>query len=421
MPFDVRRTRWVFRALFFTMMMSVGLMLPFFILHLKSEVGFDDRQIGMVSAISGLTVVLFHQLWGYVGDVLASKRLLVAFNCFAAALAGLWLGSTHTLPSTLAAMFVFSFFFSSQFQLLHGLVLGLEGGDVRFGGLRAWASFGYVVTNLVVGWYCGRVGSYSVIFPVMAAVNLVAMALVLAAPEGKRFEVREDEARRPRFLDVQAHFLRRGDVRLFLFVAFLHNAAHGLSYTLQAVLLKELGAGPGFTGAVYSFAAALEIPVFGAATLLLRRFGAVPMLVFASVVQAARWMVVWGAPNKETVFAAAAAHCVTFGVFYAASVAYINGHAGPRYRASGQTLLAMVYAGMAGVASNLLGGLAVSGGPLAPMVRGFATGWLGLPDRGDLRNMYVACAAVSTMAAIAGLMLWRMEAGTGDEVALGKA
>jgi MFS family permease len=169
-----------------------------------------------------------------------------------------------------------------------------------------------------------------------------------------------------------------------------------------------MGADKGIVGMSYSLAALMELPFFFAANRILRRFGELRVIAFAAVVQAIRWMLVWNATGPGEVVLISSLHGITFGCFYVSAVSYMNRHAGPQYKASAQTLVALAYFGVAQLAGNFLGGMVAGDGWVARVVAGMVT-FIGLADRGPLRNLYIFSAALALLAAVFAMLLLRHE------------
>ena len=197
--------------------------------------------------------------------------------------------------------------------------------------------------------------------------------------------------------------MRQPSVVLFLLMTFFYQAGHSLSYSLQALLMAGLGADNRMIAASYSLAALLEIPVFFAANRLIRRFGETRLMAVAALVQTVRWILVWAASAAGQIVLISAMHAVTFGVFFACAVSYMNTLAGRYYKASAQTLFALVYFGLASFTGNLAGGQVMHGGILASAVSN-AVRATGLPDRGDLPNLYLFSALLAAVAFLLALV-----------------
>jgi PPP family 3-phenylpropionic acid transporter len=317
-----------------------------------------------------------------------------------------FIGNLRSLPAIIAAVFLFNSISTPILQLLHGFLFMHQDSERWFGTLRAYGSLGFVVMNLAVGIVADRFtgGQMGFIFPLYATVSLGAAAWMALLPEKV-----VPQGKRPTFFQVQKFFLGRREVAFFLVVVVFYQAAHSLSYAFQSVLMVGMGADMRLVAFSYSLAALLELPVFFAANRLITRFGEVRLIVFAAAVQAVRWLLVWGAGDPTQIILISTLHSVTFGVFYAASISYMNKHAGLHLKASAQTLFALVYFGVASMTGNLVGGQVTRGGVLEGAMTAFVTGWLHLPDRGSLGNLYILSSMVAVAACLLGLVLLRWE------------
>jgi PPP family 3-phenylpropionic acid transporter len=302
-------------------------------------------------------------------------------------------------------MFLFQVINTPILQLLHGFLFMHEDSDRRFGQLRAYGSLGFVVVNILMGLFADRVmgGRLEFIFPAFGIVTMAGAGLLALLPDRHP----PQGLRRPTFLEVQRHFLSQWQVSVFLVFVLLYQAGHSFSYTLQSVLMREMGADNTVIASSYSLAAIVELPVFFAANRLIRRFGELRLLAFAAATQAVRWVLVWQADSPGEVVLISLMHAVTFGIFYVCSVTYMNRHAGPHYKASAQALLALAYFGVAQLAGNILGGRVAGGGWLSSCVTQ-AAGAFGLPDRGSLRSLYLFSSGLAAAACVVALALhWR--------------
>lgn len=395
-----------FRVMFFLAQMSVGIQFPFFVLYLKREVGLSDSVVSVFTALSGLAIVLFQQPWGYVADILLPKKLVILANLLMSGCLFCALAHFSALPVLLGVYFIFQVFSTPIIQLLHGLLFVHHGSEKWFGTFRAYASLGFVVANLATGIIADRItsGRLTFIFPFYLLGNILTAAWLLTIPE------RKVEARRASgFWEVQRFFFSQRSMRWFLATACIYQLAHSLSYSLQSVLMVELGADMRLVSSSYSLAALLELPIFFSASGLIARYGAVRLMAFCAAVQAIRWLLVWQAPTAVSIVFISSLHCITFGLFYAAAISYANDHAPPALKASAQTLFALVYFGVASLMGNLTGSLIVTGGPFAQrmsqLVGLFAPAGFATP----IRNLYIFSSFCALLACVTGMKLAQVE------------
>lgn len=386
--------------------MPSGIILPYYFLFLRDEAGLDARQISYLTGISGLTIILFQQFWGYMGDVVVPKKYLIVFNSLVSSFCFFLISRQHSFWIIAVLAFAQQAASTPLQQLFHGYLFMHEGSERHFGRLRAWGSLGFIAANTGIAFVADRItgGKLGFIFPFFVIVTMSFCLLFLPMPDR-----RTEHAVRPTFLQVQGFFLGRPQVALFLAVVFFYQAAHGLSYTFQSFLMREMGADMRVVSLSYSLAAFLELPVFFALNRLIGRWGETRLILFAAFVQALRWLLIWGAATPGQIIAISALHCITFGLFYAAAVSYMNRQAGVALKASAQAIFALVYFGFAAVVGNVAGGQVTSGGVLADAMTWFVTQVLHMPDRGGLRNLYIFCSALALISAGLCMLLIKRE------------
>lgn len=407
----------LFRFVFFAIQLPVGISFPYLLLHLRNDVGFSPRQVSYVMIMGGLTILLLQQLWGYLGDVVCSKRWLIAANSAAASILFYVVGKATNPALILGLMFLFHAVNTPLIQLLQGFLFTHPGSEHRFGVLRAYSSLGFVIANMFVGLAADNFfgGQLGFIFPIYALTCSCAGLLVFLLPEDRTVH-----PQRPRFVDVQRFFFGNREVVFFLGIVLFFQAAHSFSFVVQSFLMMDMGADLRLVSFAYTFGALLELPVFFAAGWMIRRFGEVRIVMFAAVVQAVRWLLVWGSQTPEQVIFISTLHCITFGAFYAAGVSYVNKHAGPHLKASAQAVFALVFSGIASMIGNFLGGQVASGDTVGKMMRLVVVRLLHLPDHGDLRNLYVFSALLAIVAALACPILISWERSLRHDRVLGR-
>jgi PPP family 3-phenylpropionic acid transporter len=386
--------------MFFLSHVPVGITLPFLSIYWKETLGLSEREIGHIYTLNAITMIIVQQVWGYLADVVFTRKRLLVVNCCLSGLAFMAAGFATTYYQVVGALFLFTLASCSLSQTLHGLLLAFEDGHQRFGSLRALSSLGFVCANMLVGFIATVLfpGYLWFLFPAMAGSYLL-QALVGSGLR-ENHQIHHEDRPRPTFLSVQKHFLGRPDAVWFLIFVFVYNSAHGLSYSFQGFLLKDLGASNSFTAACYSLAAVLELPVFFASTYLVRRIGVPQILGVCAIIQSVRWYLVWAAESKWQILALSTTHCLTFGLFFAATVHAINEFAGPWYKASAQTLLSLVGMGLSSVFGNIIGSEINRGGFLQKPVEQFVV-WVGLADLGPLHNLYLFCSALAALSLVA--------------------
>jgi len=328
---------------------TIGIMYPYLAMQLES-VGLSREQVTWLFTAVPIAALVGQQMWGYLADLVFTKRqLMMVFS----ALSGLtfYLLRFSRDPVVLFALFLlWQFVALPQMQLVASLVFSNRRCAEHFSFIRAFGSLGFVVTNFYMGWLI-KFSSFSIIFPFYLGYSLLTLLLV--------FFIRDDSSRperRPDFWTVQRQFLRRPGVKTFLLLVFLYESVHKVATLFQTFLIVDLGGDATMVGWCFSVGALVEIPVFFMADRLFARWGEVRVMVVCAFMQILRWVLVANASSPWVIVATSPFHAVTFGLFYAASVTYMNHQAGYQLKASAQTLLGVVYIGLAGLNGFLAGG-----------------------------------------------------------------
>ncbi|MFH0793625.1 MAG: MFS transporter [bacterium] len=328
---------------------TIGVMYPYLAMHLQS-VGLTLQQISWLYTAVPIAALLTQQVWGYLADLVFTKRqLMMIFS----ALSGL-LFCTLRYSTSPMVLFVYFLLWQSaalpQMQLVTSLVFSNRRCAEHFSFIRAFGSLGFVVTNFYMGWLI-RDASPAIIFPFYLGYSALTLLLV--------YYIRDDSShpeRRPKFWTVQRQFLRRPGVKTFLVLVFLYESVHKVAMFFQTFLIADVGGDASLVGWCFSVGALVEIPVFFLADRLLARWGEVRVMSICAFMQVVRWVLVSNATSPWVIVATSPLHAITFGLFYAASVTYMNYQAGYQLKASAQTLLGVVYIGLAGLNGFLAGG-----------------------------------------------------------------
>jgi PPP family 3-phenylpropionic acid transporter len=109
-------------------------------------------------------------------------------------------------------------------------------------------------------------------------------------------------------------------------------------------------------GIVWALASVVEIPFLYLSGRLIRRFGAMPILAFATAA-VGMWLLVYVIfPSKAGVIAAQLFHSLCYGLFHPAAIAFIADHVPPRHRAYGMNLYLSLGLGLPTFMGNFIGG-----------------------------------------------------------------
>ncbi len=317
--------------------------------------GLTDSQIGTTVAVMSLVSILAPPLWGYLSDRWHDRRLPLAIASFAAAL--VFLGYFFVgFPALLILAAVFAFFHSPLIPLLDALVLEQLGSSKeRYGRLRAWGSWAFIVMMFAFGVGLKKQGTVESLLPALLTfpiLRLLFAANAFALPRnggGKPMDNSDWRAVRVLFAD--------REWQIFLAVSFLSMVSASVFYAFFPLYLNRAGVSDNWQGYFWVIAVLAEVAFMAwLAEPLTKRIGLKGMLLLGI----AGRMVRFGAYAFPLTFSSLLVlqvfHALTFAAVHTASVTWVSVKAPERARALTQTLYASVLMGVGSAVGAQVGG-----------------------------------------------------------------
>lgn len=339
----------------------VGLTLPFLPIYF-ARIGLSDSEIALLLAVPPLVIFFGGQAIGYLTDIHFNQRsMLVALSAVGAAVS-LAFPLVRSFEGLMGMMALQALTLNPRISILNSMVLASRGGERRYGLIRSFGSASFVVAGAAAGALADRIGGergVAWIFPMAAAANLACGATGLLLKDhpigtGRRTLGRKQSA----FWAVQGRIVANPVVRVFLAFLFLSQIVHGASVSFQSRLITDEALGVGGTNMDAAMAlgigALAEIVVFLYFHRMVERVRLMPLLLVAAVSQTVRWGLVFAFPVLWVIHATNVLNMATFGLMHIGAVMLINRETPPELRASGQTLLALVYSVVSATAGQLL-------------------------------------------------------------------
>lgn len=335
--------------------LHVGFFNPYLPLWLK-DMGLGLVAISLLTAAQAATRVIGPYGWGWLSDRTGERVKLLRYGASASLLVGLALFldlPLATLFVVLLVMFIHTSFMMPMSEAAMAQRVTREGQlDVhRYGRVRLWGSWGFLVTVMAAGWWFERHGMSS--FPAWTVGTLVLLAISVWWMPDLKEPVEPDSVRLP-ILPI----LRQPPVYWLFAAIFFHVLAHVLVYVFFSLYLDELGYSKTAIGLFWSVGVIMEIAWFYSQGSWLGRVSWSAWLVLASVLMVLRMALTAGAAQWWWVLMfAQALHAVTFAAHHTACMSLISQHFSGRFRGRGQALFTVIGYGITGVLGGLLGGV----------------------------------------------------------------
>src|SRR5262249_1720613 len=142
----------------------------------------------------------------------------------------------------------------------------------------------------------------------------------------------------------------------FLLMVLIISIPHRMNDALLGLYMSDLGATDAMVSWAWAIAASVEIPVFALLGKYMHRFHELTMLGIASFLYAIRWLLYTFISEPWGLVAMQSTAMVTFAIFWIVSVQYVVRLLPEAFGSTGQSILAMVFLGLAGIIGGSVGG-----------------------------------------------------------------
>lgn len=371
---DIVAAMLAFALNYFFLFTTSAVSFPYLQLFLKAR-GFSPSQVGVLQACQQVAGILGPLLIARIADRSGRFRLITLLSLAASMLA--WAALQFLAPSQLWGFAPFMLLLGISLNALIPLLDGLANKQLpdpahQYGRVRVIGSVGFIVSSLLLefgGIIDGR-SSLSIFrcFVVAAAVYAVAAAFLPRAA-AHRSETREEGERRlnkPFWVGI-----------VVIFLAWISLVSYQSFFSLFA----QAERGTASVSWLYAVAGIAEVPWFFFSGRLIRRFGLWAIFLFCMSTLVVRLLMYALLSGTAALIVTQALHGITFGLFHAAAIQFINRKVPHARLGLGIALYLSLGVGLANFAGSLAGGFVIE--------------WIGF------RSMYL----VYTVPALAGILI----------------
>ena len=231
---------------------TLGVFLPYFNLYCY-HLGFNGVQIGVLSSLRSVVLVVFSLAWGVVADRFnIRKPLYILCNLISTLI---W--SFYFFTDTFWGMFLvtafYGVFYAPIIAFLEAFSMDLLGkGKSGYGRIRVWGSIAFIAVVTMVGWVLGWL-------PIKSILAFIFAGGVLLSLVGLKMPTASGTSNISFLRSIKAFMNQR--MLVFLFCAFLMLASHGAYYGFFSIYLESQGFSSSFIGFAWALAIIAEIMV----------------------------------------------------------------------------------------------------------------------------------------------------------------
>jgi PPP family 3-phenylpropionic acid transporter len=335
---------------------TLGILLPYWALWLDSR-GLSSVEIGVVLSLPVWTRLATGPAAAWVADRSGDTRRVLCWLCVGAMLSYALFGTAGAFWQFLILSVCAGGFLTAVVPLADDLTLrAAYRHNLDYGRIRLWGSVTFIITSILGGIAIEHFPRDVILILVIAGFAVSVLAS-FALPSVTR-------AAGPGTGGRIGPLLRDKAFLTFLVAAALVQSSHSVLYGFASLHWEAAGHSSSVIGALWAEAAIIEIGVFAAGAMLVRRVGVVNLLIIGAVACLVRWVVTGWTTALPAVIFAQALHSLTFGASHLAAMHFIARTAPPAVSARAQMAYAAVALGIgngvtllgAGVLFEKLGG-----------------------------------------------------------------
>lgn len=345
----MRQQIYALRGVCFTYYATQAIMTPYLPIYFQMK-GYSPAQVGLLMMIGPFAAMFAQPFWGYVSDRLqTTKNIIFLLWCLAIA-SSIGLFRIDGFYAAFVFAMLLYFFHQPSVPLIDSLSIraALQRG-VSYGSVRLWGSLGFTVCAAVSGDVIAAVGGIPHIPYLYWSLWVLPIGLLLLLKD-------EKTAGRPITLQSLHAIVKNKSFLWFLLLVFIVTVPHRMNDGLLGLYLHERGASSAMVGWAWALAALSEVPVFALLSRIMHRYHELALLGIAAVMYAVRWTLVALAGDPAWITASQLLQSVTFALFWMVAVQYAVRLVPEHLRSTGQSLLASVFLGLAGITGGTVGG-----------------------------------------------------------------
>ncbi|MBK5462075.1 MFS transporter [Peribacillus sp. TH16] len=326
----------------------LAIFIPFLPVYLADQ-GLRPAQIGFIIGTGGFVTLITQPLWGMISDKTRTIRKVLLLLIFFSSVIGYFLyDSSSYLQLILFAMLLY-FFLMPIDPLTESLNFTIaEKSGISYGSIRTYGALGYAVISLITGYVMSSFGANSLAF-LFAVIGLISFIVSWMMPDAP-------VSGKPVTLKSLKHFFSNKETLLFLLLVFICAVPARMNDTFLGVYIRELGGSAKLVGLTWFLAAGSEIVVFALSFWWLRKGKEIIIISFAAAFFFIRYFVSAWITDPHLLAYLQVMQLLTFPIFYSAAIQYLYRIVPVEWRATGQTVLALLFFGVSGIMASYIGG-----------------------------------------------------------------
>ncbi|MBD0383688.1 MFS transporter [Paenibacillus sedimenti] len=336
-----------FNFLYFALL---ALFVSFLPVYMDAQ-GLTTSKIGLIIGTGGIVTIFSQPLWGMISDKTRTVKKIMLLLMACSTVVGYFLYASGSFIVLLLFTMLLYFFLMPLDPLTESLNFQTaEANKVSYGSVRTFGAVGYAVMSLAVGYamlYFG-IESLALLF---AGIGVIGFLVCLGLPDAPA-------TGKPVSLKSLRNFLSHRETLGFLILILISAVPQRTNDIYLGVYIRQMGGTSDLVGQAWFLAAGSEILVFALSFWWLRKGKEMILISFACFFYALRFFLSAWITDPHWLTYLQLLQIFTFPVFYSAAIQYLYRIVPEEWKATGQTVLALLFFGVSGIVASYLGGWA---------------------------------------------------------------
>ncbi|KRE90239.1 MFS transporter [Paenibacillus sp. Soil766] len=334
-----------FNFLYFALL---ALFVSFLPVYLDAQ-GLSTSRIGLIIGTGGFIAIFSQPLWGMISDRTKTIKKIMLLLLLCSTIIGYFLYDSKSFIVLLLFTMLLYFFLMPLDPLTESLNFQTaERLGTSYGSIRTFGAVGYAVMSLIVGYAAQYYGIHSLAY-LFGGIGILSLIICLALPDAP-------VTGKPISLRSLRKFLSNRETIWFMVLIFICAVPQRINDTFLGVYIRELGGSNHLVGIAFFLAAGSEILVFALSFWWLRKGKELALISFAAFFYFLRFFISAWVTDPQVLVAIQLLQTFTFPIFYSAAIQYLYQIVPEEWRATGQTVLAIIFFGVSGIVASYLGG-----------------------------------------------------------------
>lgn len=344
MNFEVQRLR-AYNFFYFSILSMFISFLPVYL----SFRGIAPGELGLLVGVGSFIGILSQPFWGMLSDKAKTLKRIILLTVGCSVVIGFLLFTSTEFLVLLFLVAAMYFFLMPTDPLTESLNYRVaENHQISFGSIRTYGAIGFATSSLVIGWIVDLWGMESMAW-LFVGYGVLTFGFCLFVPDAPA------SSKKLSFQELKQFFFYPRTLRFFLLV-LLVSTPHRTNDSFLGVYVQSLGGTTGEVGQAWFLAAVSEVVFFAISTRVLRKWSEMRLIMIAAALYTIRYVLCAIAPSADWIVYLQITQGITFVIFYTASIQYLYRIIPEEWKATGQTVLAVLFFGISGIVGSIAGG-----------------------------------------------------------------